>query len=54
MTNHDLINDLLRLVDAPPSPEGDSLPEYDLVFKEGYREGIRHALKIAMKHSAEN
>ena len=54
MTNHDLINDLLRLVDAPPSPEGDSLPEYDLVFKEGYREGVSHALKIVMKHSVED
>lgn len=54
MTKHDLITDLLRLVDTPPSPEGDSLPEYDLVFKEGYREGVSHALKIVMKHSVED
>ena len=54
MTSRDLINEILALVDTPPKPEGDLLPEYFLLFEEGYLEGVSRCLKIIMKHTNEN
>ena len=57
MTSRELIDEILALVDAlvdnPPALEGDILPEYVLVFREGYLEGVRRSLRIIMKYASE-
>lgn len=53
MTNREMIEEILALVDTPPAPEGDILPEYALVFEEGFLEGAGRALEIIMKYECE-
>jgi hypothetical protein len=42
-----------ELVDNPPAPEGDILPEYALVFREGFLEGVSRSLKVIVKYEYE-
>jgi len=57
MTSRDPIDEILalvdKLVDNPPAPEGDILPEYALVFKEGFLEGVSRSLKVIVKYEYE-
>ena len=57
MTSRELIDEILGLVDElidnPPAPEGDILPEYVEVFEEGYFEGVSRSLKIIAKYANE-
>ena len=57
MTSRDLINDILVLVDElgdyPPAPKGETLPEYALVYEEGYLEGVSRSLKAIGKYARE-
>ena len=53
MTSREMIDEILALVDTPPAAEGDILPEYVLVFEEGYLEGVRRSLKIIAKYENE-
>ena len=57
MTSRDPIDEILALVDElvdnPPAPEGDVLPEYALVFKEGFLEGVSRSLKVIVKYENE-
>lgn len=53
MTSQDLIEEIRALAGTPPSPEGDTLPEYALVFEEGYLEGVSRSLEIIMKYANE-
>ena len=57
MTSRDPIDEILALVDElvdnPPAPEGDILPEYALVFREGFLEGVSRSLKVIVKYENE-
>ena len=53
MTSRKLIDEILALVDNPPAPEGETLPEYALVFEEGFLEGVNRSLRIIMKYASE-
>ena len=53
MTSQDLIEEILALVDDRPEPEGDCLPEYAMLFEEGYLEGVSRALGIVVKYARE-
>lgn len=57
MTSRDLIDEILALVDElvdnPPAPEGDILPEYVEVFEEGCFEGVSRSLKVIVKYENE-
>ena len=57
MTSRDPIDEILTLVDElvdnPPAPEGDILPEYALVFREGFLEGVSRSLKVIVKYEYE-
>lgn len=57
MTSRELIDEILGLVDElidnPPAPEGDILPEYVEVFEEGYFEGVSRSLEVIMKYANE-
>lgn len=57
MTSRGPIDEILALVDElvdnPPAPEGDVLPEYALVFKEGFLEGVSRSLKVIVKYEYE-
>ena len=57
MTSRGPIDEILTLVDEladnPPAPEGDILPEYALVFREGFLEGVSRSLKVIVKYENE-
>ena len=57
MTSQDPIDEILALVDElvdnPPAPDGDVLPEYALVFREGFLEGVSRSLKVIVKYEYE-
>lgn len=57
MTSRDPIDEILtlvdKLIDNPPAPEGDILPEYAAVFEEGYFEGVSRSLKVIVKYENE-
>ena len=57
MTSREMIDEILALVDElvdnPPAPEGDILPEYALVFREGFLEGVSRSLKVIVKYEYE-
>ena len=53
MTSQFPIDEILALMDNPPAPDGDILPEYALVFKEGFLEGVSRSLKVIVKYEYE-